>query len=218
MPIITPAYPSMCATHNITRSTQKIIYRELKRGGEITDKIMTGKNPWKDLFVKHTFFTQGYKYYLSVIAASTTTNAQLIWGGWVESKVRLLVAGLEEHESIALAHPFNKGFERVHKCHSEEDVEKAKSNLEFQIKEIPTETTDPANLPNGEAIVKDQTANGDGKSTADGGTMVYTTTWYIGLELQEGKSSLPPAVHISTCCYVAKGTPSQESSGTRIHV
>ncbi|TVY46581.1 Poly(A) polymerase [Lachnellula occidentalis] len=190
MPIITPAYPSMCATHNITRSTQKIICRELRRGGEITDKIMTGKNPWKDLFVKHTFFTQGYKYYLSVIAASTTTNAQLIWAGWVESKVRLLVANLEDHESIALAHPFNKGFERIHKCQSEEDVEKAKSNLEFQIKEIPAETTDLANLPNGDAIVNDQIANGDEKSTVGGGTMVYTTTWYIGLELQEGAKSL----------------------------
>ena len=32
MPIITPAYPSMCATHNVTASTKKIIESEFKRG------------------------------------------------------------------------------------------------------------------------------------------------------------------------------------------
>ena len=32
MPIITPAYPSMCATHNVTSSTQAIITGEFKRG------------------------------------------------------------------------------------------------------------------------------------------------------------------------------------------
>jgi hypothetical protein len=31
MPIITPAYPSMCATHNISMSTKAVILRELQR-------------------------------------------------------------------------------------------------------------------------------------------------------------------------------------------
>lgn len=34
MPIITPAYPSMCATHNVTASTQMIMTDEFKKGGE----------------------------------------------------------------------------------------------------------------------------------------------------------------------------------------
>jgi poly(A) polymerase len=182
MPIITPAYPSMCATHNITKSTKEIIQRELQRGGNITDQIMMGKAQWKDLFVKHTFFTEGYKYYLSVISASTTREAQNIWSGLVESKVRLLVVGLEGHESIALAHPFNKGFERVHECKTEEEIEKAKSgSLEFQIQDVPTETTGPG-------AVKDEKLNGDVKlENGSKATFVFTTTYYIGLELQEGK-------------------------------
>jgi poly(A) polymerase len=182
MPIITPAYPSMCATHNITKSTKEIIQRELKRGGNITDQIMMGKAQWKDLFVKHTFFTEGYKYYLSVISASTTREAQNIWSGLVESKVRLLVVGLEGHESIALAHPFNKGFERAHECQTDEEIEKAKNgSLEFQVKDIPTETSDPGAL-------KDEKPNGDEKlENGSKNTFVYTTTHYIGLELQEGK-------------------------------
>lgn len=32
MPIITPAYPSMCATHNVTASTQMIMTEEFKKG------------------------------------------------------------------------------------------------------------------------------------------------------------------------------------------
>jgi poly(A) polymerase len=181
MPIITPAYPSMCATHNITRSTMEIIHRELKRGGNITDQILMGKAQWKDLFVKHTFFTKGYKYYLSVISASTTKDAQKIWSGLVESKVRLLVVALEGHESIALAHPFNKGFERIHSCKSDEEIEKAKGgSLQHQIKEIPLETSTSVSTKeeNAGAVDKPQV---DEKST-----IVYTTTHYIGLELYEG--------------------------------
>jgi poly(A) polymerase len=179
----------MCATHNITRSTKEIIQRELKRGGIIAEKIMLGKAPWKDLFTKHTFFTQGYKYYLSVISASTTKDAQLKWSGLVESKVRHLVVSLEGHDSIAIAHPFNKGFERTHKCKSDEEAERAKSgSLEYQVKEIPTETTALTHDHDVGAIVKEGTVNGEQKVDGDSKTtMVYTTTHYIGLELQAGK-------------------------------
>jgi hypothetical protein len=32
MPIITPAYPAMCATHNVAASTQMIVTEEFKKG------------------------------------------------------------------------------------------------------------------------------------------------------------------------------------------
>lgn len=35
MPIITPAYPSMCATHNISSSTMSVIKNEMLRGEPI---------------------------------------------------------------------------------------------------------------------------------------------------------------------------------------
>jgi poly(A) polymerase len=187
MPIITPAYPSMCATHNITRSTKEIIQRELKRGITVMEKIMLGKAPWKELFMKHTFFTQGYKYYLSIISASTDQDAQRDWSGTVESKVRLLVQNLEGHESIAIAHPYIKGFERTHKCRTDEEVERAKSgSLEYQIKETGIATSADDHID--DAIMAHDTANGEQKANGDMKiTMVYTTTFYVGLELQEGK-------------------------------
>lgn len=79
MPIITPAYPSMCATHNITKSTKEIIMREMKRAAEIMDKIMVGEAEWNSLFKKHEFFTNGYKYYLAIVAASKDAEGQLMW-------------------------------------------------------------------------------------------------------------------------------------------
>ncbi|KAE8451181.1 hypothetical protein EG329_004345 [Mollisiaceae sp. DMI_Dod_QoI] len=189
MPIITPAYPSMCTTHNVTHSTMTVIQRELQRGGAITDKIMEGTAEWKDLFAKHTFFTSGYKYYLYVLTASTTKEAQQLWSGFVESKVRLLVGKLTEGTSIAVAHPFNKGFNRAHRCRSDEEIEAVKSgSLAYYAKDIGTETTG-----HGLAVgtSKDEGVNGKRQSTGEENvTMVYTTTDYIGLELHEGAKSL----------------------------
>ena len=199
MPIITPAYPSMCATHNITMSNKTILIRELERGRAITDKIFSGQLQWKDLFAKHTFFTHDYKYYLSVIASSRTKDAQKVWSGLVESKVRLLVTNLETQEAIAVARPFNKGFERVHRCKNEDEINAVlNGDLRFQATNVKTETTDVANDPTHAAAAQGDAdgmavPNGhtDATTDEDGEQTIYTTTYYIGLELAQGKSKHP---------------------------
>jgi poly(A) polymerase len=192
MPIITPAYPSMCATHNITMSTKEIISNEMKRAAEIVDSIMIGQFQWKDLFSKHAFFTSGYKYYLSIVAASRSRETQLIWSGLVESKIRLLVSSLEQVEAIHLAHPFNKGFDRVHHCRTEDEVEKIiNGDLQFQAKDVKTEKTDLTSVPksNSTGGVAENVENPNGgakaEEKADENT-IYTTTYYIGIELEQG--------------------------------
>jgi poly(A) polymerase len=162
---------------------------EIKRAGVITEQIFAGKASWKDLFVKQTFFTKDYKYYLSIISASTTKEEQKKWCGRVESRVRHLVSSAEEHDSIHIAHPFNKGFRRVHKCKTEEDVQKVKAgSLEYLFKEVPTETTDLAHDSVVGGVVKEKTLTEDKKLEEDERcTMVYTDTFYIGLELEAGK-------------------------------
>ena len=195
MPVITPAYPSMCATHNITMSTKKVIVRELERGGDLVDKIFTGQLKWKDLFERHTFFTHGYKYYLEVVSTSRTKEAQLLWQGLVESKVRHLVGDLENDELIDLAHPFNEGFERVHRCQGEDQVDAViRGDLRHQAKDIKTESTeldhDPkyAAAAHGEAdglVAPTPHSNEGVKDRKD--TLLYTTTYYIGLELSQGR-------------------------------
>lgn len=78
MPIITPAYPAMCSTHNVTFSTQTIMTDEFKRASHIVDRISVGQAQWSELFAPHDFFVR-YKHYLQVTAASSSSDMQLKW-------------------------------------------------------------------------------------------------------------------------------------------
>ena len=178
-------------------STKAVIIRELERGRDITDKIFTGQLQWKDLFVKHSFFTNDYKYYLSIVAASRTKDAQHVWSGHVESKVRLLVSNLDNQGSIEVARPFNKGFDRVHHCKSEEEIAEVSSgSLKYQATDVKTETTDTVKDPKHAAAAEGgaeemKMPNGDSgvSPTIENGTEVhtiYTTTYYIGIEIPQG--------------------------------
>ncbi|KAI9206106.1 polymerase [Polychytrium aggregatum] len=111
MPVITPAYPSMCSTHNVMSSTQRIMTREFELAAEIVDKINHKNGVWNDLFAKHQFFYT-YRHYLQIVVTSDDPETQLTWSGLVESKIRQLNSKLELAEGIKIAHPFIKGFER----------------------------------------------------------------------------------------------------------
>jgi poly(A) polymerase len=168
MPIITPAYPSMCATHNITQSTMRVILKELEKANEIVQNIVAGRMTWKDLFGKHMFFTKDYKYYLSIVSGSLSKEAQQIWSGLVQSKVRRLVTGIERLDTgVKLAHPFNKGFDRIHLCKTPEEIDQVfQGDLRFHLSEEEACKTD---LP---------------KDSTDGPHLIFTTTYYVGLQLE----------------------------------
>lgn len=199
MPIITPAYPSMCATHNISMSTKAVILRELQRGGDIVDKIWAKQATWNDLFERHSFFTHDYKYYLGVTASSRTKEAESVWSGLVESKVRHLVGALDRKSTIAVAHPFPKGFERTHIISNEEEADAVKNgSLKYQDKGIKTETTDEVK------DVAHQTAAQSGRedtevpaaadNAANDNRIIYTTTYYIGMELKPVEPGMYPGL------------------------
>lgn len=78
MPIITPAYPAMCSTHNVTKSTQLIMTQESKRAAAIVDRIVIGTGEWSELFAKHDFFHR-YRYYLQIIASTGNPDLQIKW-------------------------------------------------------------------------------------------------------------------------------------------
>lgn len=203
MPVITPAYPQMCATFNIGHSSKIIIQKELDHFADQVDLIMLGKLPWKSLFLKHTFFTQDYKYYIIVNAASTSKENSKIWGGFVESKIRILVASLERHASVQLARPFNKGYERKHKYSGANDQWQAilDGNLQYVMKdedsadEVKTESandtvkagTEPtAQVENYDATEAAQPGDADvkmGIENDEGHKYAFTSTHYIGIEL-----------------------------------
>jgi len=86
----------MCATHNVTQSTQMIMTDEFKKGmhyfhprpnshscylrqgADIVDKVIIGSASWSDLFAKHDFFHK-YRYYLQVIASTGNPDLQIKW-------------------------------------------------------------------------------------------------------------------------------------------
>ncbi|WPH03466.1 Hypothetical protein R9X50_00634600 [Acrodontium crateriforme] len=141
MPVITPAYPIANSTHTITESTKKIMLQELERGFSIMTEINEGKQDWSELFQRHTFFTDTYKHFICVITAAKTEKAQMGWTGFVQSRVKFLAGGIERSDarSVDVVQPYNKGFDRVHKCHGEEQIEQTlDGSLEYQVKEIKT--------------------------------------------------------------------------------
>ncbi|KAG1735694.1 poly-A polymerase [Suillus paluster] len=162
MPIITPAYPAMCSTHNVTASTQMIVTEEFKKGADIVDKVIVGTASWSELFQKHDFFHK-YRYYLQVIASTGGADLQIKWAGTVESRIRQLVMKLEYVDSLILAHPFIKGFDQVSHCITEEEVRQV---AQGQISD---------------AIAKRTKADIEG---VDGSSTVHSTTFYIGLLIE----------------------------------
>jgi poly(A) polymerase len=109
MPVITPAYPSMCATHNVSNSTQHIMAKELTRAHEILSSY-DGEDTLKRLFMLSDFFSR-YKTFVQVLAISTSEEDLFpMWEGYVESRVRILASKLEAVEDVTYAVPFPKAF------------------------------------------------------------------------------------------------------------
>jgi poly(A) polymerase len=177
MPIITPAYPSMCATHNVTDSTRHIMMNEFKFGLDIVEKVMANQGQWKNLFVKSQFF-HSYKYYLQITSCSESAESQLTWSGLVEAKLRQLVLKLEYVDLITLAHPYIKGVDKIHYCLTAEEAEGVIKGVpipgrSFTVEEGSLET-------NHIDLLKEK-----GLITEENEKIVkrlFTTTFYIGFE------------------------------------
>lgn len=157
MPVITPAYPCMCSTHNVTQSTQMVTTAEFGRAAEITEKILHSDGSWETLFSKNDFFHR-YKYYLQVIASSDSTEEQNKWSGMVESRLRQLIMKLELVENLEIAHPYVKGFDRNIHC----TTEAQKHNAHHGIFNAETEDTKEA-------------------SEEMEPVTIFTTTFYVGI-------------------------------------
>ncbi|SCU94805.1 LADA_0G11430g1_1 [Lachancea dasiensis] len=179
MPVITPAYPSMCATHNISDSTKKVILAELERGAQVTNEIFTNKKSWHDLFKKHDFFFR-YKFYLTVMASTTGSDEQhLKWSGLVESKLRLLVQKLEVLSGINLAHPFTKPFESSYIYDNDAQCKDIIDNYgTYKTQNILDQYTEVTQDNKDSEVVKDK-------------KQVHITTMYIGLDVAvDGKKQV----------------------------
>ncbi|CAA2949641.1 nuclear poly(A) polymerase 1 [Olea europaea subsp. europaea] len=105
MPIITPAYPCMNSSYNVSISTLRVMMEEFQRGNEICEAIEASQSRWDILFEPFAFF-EAHKNYLQMDIASETEEDLRNWKGWVESRIRLLTLKIErDTNGVLQCHP-----------------------------------------------------------------------------------------------------------------
>lgn len=106
MPIITPAYPCMNSSYNVSSSTLRVMSDEFQRGSEICEAMETDKADWDTLFEPYPFF-EAYKNYLHIDISAENADDLRIWKGWVESRLRQLTLKIERHTyNMLQCHPY----------------------------------------------------------------------------------------------------------------
>ncbi|KAL1153860.1 hypothetical protein V6Z11_A09G203400 [Gossypium hirsutum] len=114
MPIITPAYPSMNSSYNVSSSTLRIMTDEFQRGSEICECLQAmeaNKADWDALFEAYAFF-EAYKNYLQIDISAENDDDLRNWKGWVESRLRQLTLKIERHTyNMLQCHPHPGDFQ-----------------------------------------------------------------------------------------------------------
>ncbi|XP_058193670.1 nuclear poly(A) polymerase 1-like [Rhododendron vialii] len=105
MPIITPAYPCMNSSYNVSTSTLRVMMEEFRRGNEICEVLETNNAGWMTLFEPFPFF-EAYKNYLQIDIAAENDDDLRKWKGWIESRLRQLNLKIERDTNSTLqCHP-----------------------------------------------------------------------------------------------------------------
>ncbi|KAL4604471.1 hypothetical protein ACB092_10G196000 [Castanea dentata] len=106
MPIITPAYPCMNSSYNVSASTLRVMMEQFHHGNKICEEIELNKAQWSALFDPYIFF-EAYKNYLQVDIIAADVDDLLAWKGWVESRLRQLTLKIERDTNGMLqCHPY----------------------------------------------------------------------------------------------------------------
>lgn len=87
---------------------------------------------------------------------------------------------LEQIETIKLAHPFNKGFNKVYYCETEEEAMRVAGG---ESRSVSTQESGKS----AETDLNDPNAANETREEDDSKIKVYTATYYIGLEINSGK-------------------------------
>ncbi|XP_020872875.1 nuclear poly(A) polymerase 4 isoform X2 [Arabidopsis lyrata subsp. lyrata] len=105
MPIITPAYPCMNSSYNVSQSTLRVMTEQFQFGNNILQEIELNKQHWSSLFEQYMFF-EAYKNYLQVDIVAGDAEDLLAWKGWVESRFRQLTLKIErDTNGMLMCHP-----------------------------------------------------------------------------------------------------------------
>ncbi|KAH9556602.1 hypothetical protein CY35_07G038000 [Sphagnum magellanicum] len=110
MPIITPAYPCMNSSYNVSNSTLRVMTEEFQRGNDVCESLEMIKADWSALFEPYPFF-EVYKNYLQIDITASDDDDLRRWKGWVESRLRQLTLKIERHTyGLLQCHPHPNEF------------------------------------------------------------------------------------------------------------
>ncbi|RHN39148.1 putative polynucleotide adenylyltransferase [Medicago truncatula] len=117
MPIITPAYPCMNSSYNVSASTLRVMMEQFQYGNKICEDIELNKVGWSALFVPYVFF-EGYKNFLQIDVVAADVDDLRAWKGWVESRLRQLTLMIERDTIGKLqCHPYPREYiDDTRKC------------------------------------------------------------------------------------------------------
>ncbi|KAL6888212.1 hypothetical protein ACP4OV_009238 [Aristida adscensionis] len=106
MPIITPAYPCMNSSYNVSTSTLRVIMEQFQFGNKMCQEIELNRANWTALFEPFHFF-EAYRKFLVVDIVAEGDDDLRLWKGWVESRLRQLTLKIErDTKGILQCHPY----------------------------------------------------------------------------------------------------------------
>jgi poly(A) polymerase Pap1 len=102
MAIVTPAFPAMNSSYNVTPATLREIEGPLHDASKICSMIDKGVSTWSDLFSNknHAIFFNQFRHYLQICITSDGISSQLTWVAWCASKIRHLINSLEQPKNV----------------------------------------------------------------------------------------------------------------------
>lgn len=103
MPVITPAFPAMNSTHNVTETTKRILLDEFRRGYEVVKSVEQSRSSWNEVHAPFPYFQQ-FRHFLWLEIVAKTEEVYQKFSGWVESKLRILTKQLESVSGMII-HP-----------------------------------------------------------------------------------------------------------------
>lgn len=114
MPVITPVYPPICSTYNITVSTLTVMKREFARSSNIIQQLsnseISPEAAFEALCAPSDFFTRHKNYFLVVLASSSQQELKK-FSGFAIPKIRVFAAKLEIIENISYAYVYPEAHE-----------------------------------------------------------------------------------------------------------
>lgn len=108
--VISPAFPQMNTTYNVSDSQLKIIESSLREAFKVITFIEKGELEWEDLFISYPLF-HDFDHFLEIEILSKDEDSFYRWKGLIQARLRYLILSFEqETEEKVLYHLWPQEF------------------------------------------------------------------------------------------------------------